>query len=102
MRAAWIAEQGQWFALSARCEGRDVRVSGYRAWPRGGILDRKRLTASPRLALIRALHAELKKAYGSPRMVREGRMCGFSARKAGVERLMRENGISALTSGATR
>lgn len=47
------------FALSEMCEGLDVSVSGYRAWKRGGIPDRKRLTDSQMLALIRAIHAEL-------------------------------------------
>jgi len=47
------------------------------------------------LALIRAIHAELKAAYGSPRMVLERRARGFSASKARVERLMRENGVRA-------
>jgi putative transposase len=45
------------------------------------------------LALIR--HAELKGAYGSPRMVREIRGRGFPASKERVERLIRENGIRA-------
>ena len=77
------------------CEVLDVSVSGYRAWKRGGKPDRKRLTDSQMLALIRAIHAELKGAYGSPRMVRELRAQGFSASKARVERLMRDNGIHA-------
>lgn len=47
------------------------------------------------LALIEALHQELKGAYGSPRMVRELRARGFSAAKPRGERLMRENGIRA-------
>jgi putative transposase len=47
------------------------------------------------LTLIRAIHAELKGAYGSPRMVREIRGRGFPASKARIERLMRENGIRA-------
>jgi putative transposase len=47
------------------------------------------------LALIRAIHGQLKGAYGSPRMVLELRARGFSAGKARVERLMRENGIRA-------
>jgi putative transposase len=46
------------------------------------------------LTLIRAIHAELKGAYGSPRMVREIRGRGCPASKACIERLMRENGIS--------
>lgn len=47
------------------------------------------------LALIRAIHAEVKGAYGSPRMVRELRSRGFPASKARVERLMREHGLHA-------
>ena len=95
MKYAWIAEQGKPFVLSEICEALDVSVSGYRAWTRGGTPDRKRLTDSQMLALIRAIHAELKSAYGSPRMVRELRAQDFSASKERVERLMRENGIYA-------
>ena len=71
MKYAWIAEQGKRFALAEMCEVLDVSISGYRAWKRGGVPDRKQLTDSQMLALIRAIHAELKGAYGSPRMVRE-------------------------------
>lgn len=39
------------------------------------------------------LHAELKRAYGSLRMVRELHARGFSTSKARVERLMRDNGM---------
>ena len=48
-----------------------MRESGYRAWKQGGTPDRARLT------WIRAIHEELKGAYGSPRMVRELRGRGF-------------------------
>jgi putative transposase len=71
VKYAWIAEQGNAFALAEMCDVLDVSISGYRAWKRGGRPDRKRLTDSQMLALIRAIHAELKGAYGSPRMVRE-------------------------------
>jgi putative transposase len=47
------------------------------------------------VVLLKAIHAELKGAYGSPRMVRELRARGFPASKERVERLMRENGIRA-------
>lgn len=81
--------------LAEMCDVLGVSVSGYRAWKRGGSPDRKRLTNAQMLALIRAIHAELKGAYGSPRMVRELRLRGFAASKERVERLMRENGIRA-------
>ncbi len=95
MRYAWIAEQGKRFGLAEMCEVLGVSISGYRAWKRGGTPDRKRLTDRQMLALIRAIHAELKGAYGSPRMVRELRTRGFSASKERIERLMRDNGIHA-------
>ncbi len=47
------------------------------------------------VALIQAIHAEFKGAYGSPRMVRELRTRGYPASKERVERLMQENGIKA-------
>jgi putative transposase len=95
VKYAWIDTQGKAFELARMCDALEVSVSGFRAWKRGGTPDRKRLTDSQMLALIRAIHAELKGAYGSPRMVRELRERGFSASKERVERLMRENGIRA-------
>ena len=95
MKYAWIAAQRQAYELAEMCTVLDVSVSGYRAWKRGGIRNRKRLTDAQMLALIRAIDAELKGSYGSPRMVLELRDRGFSAGKERVERLMRENGIRA-------
>ena len=95
MKYAWIAEQGKSFSLAEMCDVLNVSISGYRAWKRGGAPNRKRLTDRQLLALIRAIHAELKGAYGSPRMVRELRARAFSASKERVERLMRDNGIHA-------
>ena len=95
MKYAWIAAQGKAYSLTEMCDVLDVSISGYRAWKRGGKPDRKRLSDGQMLALIRAIHAELRGAYGSPRMVRELRTRGFSASKARVERLMRDNGIYA-------
>lgn len=95
MKYAWIDTQRAHYALSEMCPVLEISISGYRAWKRGGFADRCRLTDAQMLALIRAIHDELKAAYGSPRMVRELRARGFSASKVRVERLMRENGIRA-------
>ena len=73
----------------------DVSESGYRAWLGDGKSTGKRLTDAQMLALIRAIHAEFKGAYGSPRMTRELRARGYPASKERVERLMQENGIQA-------
>lgn len=95
MKYAWIDAQRAAYPLPAMCETLDVSVSGYRAWKRGGSPKRKRLTDAQMLTIIRAIHKELKGAYGSPRMVRELRARGYPASKQRVERLMRENGIRA-------
>ena len=47
------------------------------------------------VGLIKAIHAEVKGVYGSPRMARELRRRGFPTSKERVERLMRDNGIKA-------
>jgi putative transposase len=83
------------YPLPAMCATLSVSLSGYQAWKRGGTPNRKRLSDPQLLTLIRAIHAEIKGAYGSPRMLREIRGRGFPASKARIERLMRENGIRA-------
>ena len=95
MKYAWIDTQRAHYALSEMCPVLAVSISGYRAWKRGGKADRRRLTDAQLLALIHAIHDELKGAYGNPRMVLELRARGFSASKTRVERLMREHGIRA-------
>jgi putative transposase len=95
MKYAWIDGERKAYPLPAMCGTLSVSISGYRAWKRGGSAHRKRLTDAQLLALIKAIHQELKGAYGSPRMVRELRARGFPAAKPRVERLMRENGIRA-------
>ena len=71
MKYAWIDGQRKAYWLPAMCTTLEVSVSGYRAWKHGGSPQRKRLTDTQMLALIRAIHRELKGSYGSPRMVRE-------------------------------
>jgi transposase InsO family protein len=88
-----MSEQRKVFPLPAMCDALSVSLSGYRAWKRGGSARRKRLTDAQLLALIRAIHKEIKGAYGSPRMVRELRARGIPASKPRVERLMREHAI---------
>ncbi len=95
MKYAWIDAHRQTFGLAEMCEQLDVSISGYRAWKGGGTPERKRLTDAQMLTLIQAIHAELKGAYGSKRMVKELRDRGYSAGKERVERLMREHGIRA-------
>ena len=82
MKYAWIDAHRDSFALNERCDVLAVSVGGYRAWQGGGTPGRQGLTDATLLALIQSIHAGLKGAYGSPRMVRELRARGFSASKA--------------------
>ncbi|WP_321873401.1 IS3 family transposase [Burkholderia ubonensis] len=95
VRYAWIDRQVGQYPLSSLCCVLSVSVNGYRAWKRGGMPGRTRLTDTQLLTMIRMVHAETKGAYGSPRMTEEIRDRGHPASKERVERLMRENGIRA-------
>jgi len=95
MKYAWIDAHRKEFDLMEMCGVLAVSVSGYRAWKGGGTPERQRLTDAQMLALIHAIHAELKGAGGSPRITKELRDRGFPASKERVERLMRENSIRA-------
>jgi putative transposase len=95
VKYAWIDAHRDEFDLRQMCAVLEVSVSGYRAWKRGGTPNRKRLTDAQLLVMIKAIHAEVKRAYGSPRMTRELRRRGFAAGEERVARLMRENGIRA-------
>ncbi len=95
MKYAWIAAQHGDYPLPALCTTLAVSGSGYRAWAHGEKLDWWRLTDAQLLARIRVIHAELKGAYGSPRILRDRRSRGFPAGNERVELLMRENEIRA-------
>lgn len=90
MKYAWINAHREEFALSELCAVLHVIISGYRARKGGGIADRQGLTDTQLLPLIESIHAELKGACRSPRMLRELRARRFRAGKERVERLIRE------------
>ena len=81
MKYAWIDTHRRMYGLAETCAVLGVSISGYQAWERGGSPNRKRLTDAQMLALIQAIHQELKGAYGSPRITRELRGRGFPASK---------------------
>jgi len=93
MKYAWIDTQRNVYPLPVMCKTLEVSISGYRAWKGGGTPNRLRLTDAQLLAVIHAIHTQIKGAYGSPRILREIRARGFPVSKERVERLMRENGI---------
>jgi len=94
VRYAWIEKQAGLWPARVMCEVLDVSLSGLKAWRSGGKRS-QRLTDAQLLVLIRAIHAQFKGAYGSPRMHEELRERGHRVGKARVERLMRSHGIRA-------
>lgn len=82
------------FPLAVMCRLFEVSRSGYYAW-----LDRpaSRRDRENRLLTerIRAVHAQSRQRYGSPRVWRQLRAEGHPCGKSRVARLMRENGIQA-------
>ena len=95
MKYAWIDAQRADYPLPDMCEVLTVSISGYRAWRRGGTPDSTRLNDAQAVALMKAIHAEVKAAYGSRRMHRELKGRGHRIGLTRVERLMREHGIRA-------
>jgi putative transposase len=95
VKYAWIEGQARMWPVRTLCEVLEVSPSGLKAWRSGGKRGSQRLTDAQLLALIRAIHAQYKGAYGSPRLYRELRDRGHRVGKARVERLMRIHGIRA-------
>src|SRR5579871_2233465 len=85
--------QGQW-PVRLRCETLEVSPAGYYAWRQ-----RPRSTREQRrdtlLVEVRAIHAEFKARYGSPRIHAELVARGHDCCVNTVAKLMREGGIVA-------
>ena len=95
MKYAWIDGQRLAYPLPDMCSVLGVSISGYRAWRSGGRPDSTRLNDVQAVTQIKAIHAEVKGAYGSRRMHRELKGRGHRIGINRVERLMREAGIRA-------
>jgi putative transposase len=95
VKYAWIAKHAQQWPVAKLCAALGVSASGFKAWRSGGKCCTERLSDAHLLVQIRAIHEEVKSAYGSPRMYGELRERGQRVGKTRVERVMRENGIRA-------
>ena len=95
MKYAWIAKHDQIWPVAGLCRALAVSESGFKAWRRGGDRRPTRLSEAQLLVHIRAVQAQTKGAYGSPRMHKELRERGLRVGKQRVERVMRQNAIRA-------
>lgn len=92
MKYAWVEKMRGHYPLDAMCDALSVSASGFFSWRRGG-KGTKRLTDAQLLTLIKALHAEIKGAYGWPRIWQELKARGIPAGKERIRKLMQAHGI---------
>lgn len=92
MKYAWVEKQRGHYPLDAMCNALSISASGFFSWRRGG-QGAKRLTDTQLLTLIKALHAEIKGAYGWPRIWQELKARGIPAGKERIRKLMQAHGI---------
>ena len=78
------------------CDALDVSAAGYHAW-RGRPASARQQEQGVLLVQIRAIHAEFKARYGSPRVQAELAARGHDCCVNTVAKLMREGGIRAKT-----
>jgi transposase InsO family protein len=86
-----LAEKATW-PIAFMCARLEVSKSGFYAWC-GRPPSSRSLADQQLLGRIRAVHAESKGRYGSPRVHRELSAKGIHVSKHRIARLMRENGL---------
>ncbi len=101
MKYAFIREQRPHHALVRLCSALQVSRSGYYDWLKREPGPRARANATL-VAVMRQIHGEVYRSYGSPRMHVELMHRGYSASRGRVERLMRAHGIRAERSNRHR
>jgi transposase InsO family protein len=87
--------RGRW-PVRLLCEALEVSPAGYYAW-RGRPAGARRERREALVVEIRAIHAEVKGRYGSPRVHAELAARGHGCCVNTVARLMRDNGVAART-----
>jgi transposase InsO family protein len=89
-----MRDHQQQFSISAMCRVLGVNPSGYYRW-RGRKPSSRDEENRGLLEQIKAIHAESRQTYGSPKVLRKLRRGGKTVNHKRVARLMRENAIRA-------
>jgi putative transposase len=92
----FIEEHRDVWPVRLLCDALDVSPAGYYAW-RGRPASERQQVQDALLVEIRAIHAEFKARYGSPRVHAELAARGHDCCVNTVARLMRDSGIQAKT-----
>jgi putative transposase len=96
MTYRFIADHRDQWPVRLLCETLEVSTAGYYAWRARPASTRQQRRAALVVA-IRAIHAEVKARYGSPRIHAELAARGHTCCVNTVARLMQEHGIAAKT-----
>ena len=97
MKYAYIDKHQQRWPVRTLCRVLEVSFTGYHQHQqrRLHLAKRRHMTDAALLVHIRAIHRELRGAYGWPRMWRQLRKSGVKVGKERVRLLMRQDGIQA-------
>ncbi len=95
MKYAFIDRHRSFWPVCVQCRVLGVSATGYHQhrMRRAKIAERRHLTDEALVAHIRAVYAEMRGAYGWPRIWRELRKRGVRVGKQRVQRLMQKHGI---------
>jgi putative transposase len=89
-----IRAHAKQFEIRQMCRWLGVSPSGFYAWQGRPLSERTK--KNQRMAIeMRAIHAQVRKSYGSPRMHRELVQRGFPCSRHRIARLMRAEGLRA-------
>ena len=96
MKFRIIEDQRETFPVRVLCDVMGVSAAGYYAW-RGRPESPRKAANRALLAEIRRLHVAHRGRYGAPRIHAALRGLGHTASRGRIERLMRRQGIRAVT-----
>jgi len=94
MKHRFMEEQRATHTVRRMCEVLEVSTSGYYAW-RARHVSMRRQENDELLERIRAIHAQSRSLYGSPRIRAELHEQGFRCGKNRVAKIMRDHGLKA-------
>jgi len=95
MRYALIQHEGGRVPVTRACELLKVSPSGYYAWQQRQADPPKVSDETALVAQIKAIFAESRGTYGSPRVTAALRQCGVVCNRKRVACLMRQHGVVA-------
>ncbi len=89
------------YTVSELCQALEVSRSGYYAWRKGGRGVRAKANAELSKRIVR-IHAQSRKNYGSPRVLKQLHIEGIACSRNRVARLMRQQGLKGVQKGRFR